>query len=505
MTNSVWLVAYRRVFSATNVAVRAQRIDTTGALVGSYLGLATSGKVCANPKVANLNLRDVFVVVWQEATSLFGDFDIVCRTVAAASGAMSAQVDVAASTSDETDPDIAGDNSLTGDAALVVYRQGDVTPIVLRRMTVAAGGAAPVLASTTTLGAINATARYPVISKSNPGDGVYFVCYAEDGSSTSFIETCAVDRSGTRLAGPVALMSGSLATGGVDRCDVDGDGTHFVVAYEKFEAAGTALRDVWCRSFDWNGTAITATTYAAALADTAGTDQRQPAVTCCGAKFAVLYTNQPYASSNNNDILVRELSPTCINCGPTSLLSGLTPTSLRQVEHSAAAASALSGGGVSDDTALIVFTESDDQPPFTSSLIAQRFEAMVGQAAVNRGGGCGYAGSIATSGGPFSPGNLSFRINLSAVPSGALPILMFAVPNNTGTCGVCTYVNGFANLYVHPVLGRCTYNWALPCGYSFAANASIEVQWVIVGSGTTPCTLFPDVALSDRLLLTLAW
>jgi len=501
-SNDIYLVVYRRVFSTTSQGLRAQRIDGSGALVGGFISIITSPGI-ANPTVANLNARDTFVVAWQSAASVIAPYDILCRSVNAANGAFSATATIASAAANEVDPDASGNNTTTDDRALIVYTV-EGSGIRLARVSVASPGATPVLASTTTVTS-GSTARWPTISKSNPSDSAYLIAYWEASATLGQIRVRACDRLGTLLGTSYFVVTnGSLITNPPGRMDVDGDGSDFVVAYEYPEGLSASFgeHDLWCRGINWNGTSLSANTTFTALDTAVNRDQRDPSVTFCRYKYIVLYADQFLTGVNNYDIRGLELSADCTSCGPNSLLTGLNTTLLRNVELAPAMASEY-GSGSDSDEAMLVFTEADDSPPFTSSLVAQRYEAMAGAPITTTGPTCGAGGQIYSSGGPFAVGNTDFQVNLSNIPPGGIPILLFAFPGSTLSCGPCTYVQNLASVFILPVGDTSSYTWSMPCSVAPYVGVSFVVQWATLNSGTTPCAALPSIAFSERMNLTL--
>ena len=83
------------------------------------------------------------------------------------------------------------------------------------------------------------------------------------------------------------------------------------------------------------------------------------------------------------------------------------------------------------------------------------------------------------------------------------PILLFAFPGSTLSCGPCTYVQNLASVFILPVGDTSSYTWSMPCSVAPYVGVSFVVQWATLNSGTTPCAALPSIAFSERMNLTL--
>ncbi|MBK8097781.1 MAG: hypothetical protein IPK26_11780 [Planctomycetes bacterium] len=501
-TNDMWLVVFRRVFSAASQAIRAQRISGAGALVGSFLSLVSTINV-NHPTVANLNLRDTFVVAWQQAPSMFEPYDIVCLSVNAATGATSVATSIAAAAGDEIHPDATGDNTTSDDEAMIAYEQPGAG-IKIASVTVAAAGAQPTLQGTTVV-TTNTAASNPAISKSQPSATTYAIVWTDVSGLNTRLRARALNRNGSLLGSEITVTTGSTLLGtGPGNVDVDGNGTEFLVVYDFTETAATnGERDVWCRGLNWNGTALTASSAFTAINTTATTDQQDPAVALCQYKYLVLYADQLLPGANNYDIRGVELGANCATCGNPIHLTGLNGSLTRNVEFRPAVASVY-GGGLASDEALVTFSEADDTLPFESSIIAHRYEALgAGGARTILGTICGAGGTIGTAGGPFAVGNTDFRVTVTGVPAGALPFLLIGFPGGEVACGSCTYVNPVSSNFLLPSGSTAAYAYRLPCSTIAFVGVTVQTQWAMFNTTTSPCPAVPTLAFSQRLRLTL--
>lgn len=502
VTNNIYLVVFRRVFGPANIAVRAQRISATGTLIGSFIFIESELEMGRSPTVCNVNLRDRFVIFWERAPIL-GQADIYCRSLDAATGSTSPILAVATSSSNEINPDAAGDNTTSDDEALVVY---EVEGVGIRGtlVTVAADGTCT-LAGTQVIR--NSTAaRRPAISNSQVSTTRYLVVWSDFASSPplsffSQIRGRAVNRDFGLLGTEVVLASTSALVSSLDNPAVDGDGSTWLLAYEAGEGLGSSAMDIWCRAVTWTGSTIAAA--AATAVDTEPiNNQVDPAVGWCGYKYVVLYAAQ-FLGSANHDIKGVEVGPDCSQCGNPFQLTGLNSTLLRNVEFMPAIASQRSGGGTSGD-ALIVFAEADDAPPFTSSIIGSRYTALgTGGTITQVGNPCGNPGVIGSSNGAFVVGNTDFRVTLTGTPASAVPFLLLGFAGGEITCGSCVYINSISAQFIPNVGGTAFYNYRLPCNTYPFVGVTVIAQWALFNTGSNPCLAIPGMSFSRRMSLTL--
>lgn len=508
-----YLIVHRRVFSATNQVMRGQRLNGDGSLLGSLLLLASADYI-HHPTVAHISGRATWVVAWETAPTIFSSTDIECCAVYALNGAVSTTTTVASGSGDETDPDAAGDTTVgvTSDSngALITYRVAG-GGIRLARVECASNGAQPTLVSTTAI-SNDASAILPAISKSNPGTSRYVVTWREPSLINVSLRARACDRLGNLLGNPVTVSSGSLLLSGLPgKSDVDGDGTDFVVLYEYGQSALSSARDIYARGIRWDGTTLITSTPATPISTVSGIDKKEPAIAFCKHKYVALYAEQFLPGTANYDIRGVELSASCTTCGPSHLLTGLNGTLLRNVEHMPAICSEISAGGDSDE-GMIVFTESDDGPPFTSSIVAHRYEALAGTPIPVLGTPCGTAATIGAEG-PFAVGNADFAITVDNLPLISLPLINVGAPGATypvGVCSNCVILNPFVTIFVPPV--GTSASWSLPIGCPTISSlgAQLDAQWSIFSPSHSTCggvglPALDRFAWTARLRLTLTY
>lgn len=490
-----YLVVWQREFSGSDIDLRSQRVSGTGLLVGGVAAVTTSADVNINPTVANVNLRDRFLVCWQVGPSVFGPWDIVGRTVAAADGSTSAVVTIAGDAGiSETDPDAGGESTNVDDDALVVWDHGLGTSGA--QVTLPSTGDPSVL--TTFVVATGNTDDFPTISKSGGSAGRYVVAWQRDfgGSSGLDIRAAAIDRNGTLLDTFQAITS--TLTQNELYPDVDGDGGRWAIVFQRQEATGSAEHDIYCVPLVLDtGTGQLSQGVAAAVEADASDDEIQPAVAFLGAKFAVTWTDenqQPF----NYSLSLREIEPgTCVLCGLEYSLS-----TSGSFSAGGEIASVLSGGGTGDQ-AFVVYHQANDAPPFDGDVNGQLIEAIgTGGAIITIGGGCGASGTI-TAVGPAALGNAGFALALTGGDLVApAAILNLNLASTAIPCQSCMITPIFFLVPLPMVAGNVLAPLPIPCDPSFV-GFTVECQFIMQNTAQTPCfKVGVGTSFSSRLRFT---
>jgi hypothetical protein len=158
-----------------------------------------------------------------------------------------------------------------------------------------------------------------------------------------------------------------------------------------------------------------------------------------------------------------------------------------------------SNNPVSTDQGMIVWMDADSSPPFSSDVVALRYEVFDGGAVTNLGGACGNGGTNGFNG-PVALGNSDLRLTLSGGGSNLL-FASIQFGNLTTTCGPCTFNNQNSYFFVLGVSGAGSFPLAIPCGPGYL-GLNIWTQWAVFLSGVNPCGTIPagaDVSFSNRL------
>jgi len=158
--------------------------------------------------------------------------------------------------------------------------------------------------------------------------------------------------------------------------------------------------------------------------------------------------------------------------------------------------------GADDDEVLLAFARHDVTPPLDGDVVIQLAEAVgPGGSVVDVGGGCG-PGGVATVSGPVALGNPAFAVELDGADAVAtLALLNVAAPGAAIPCGSCSFLAP-GLLFAQPVVAGGAVQ-ALPIlNDASLLGATVEAQWAVLPTASSPCALFATVAMSNRLSLT---
>jgi len=476
-TAGVYLVAWRRSTSATDQDLRAQRITTDGTFVGSLISITNTATSEIRPAVATLNQPNRFVVAWQSATSPFGPWSVLARSIAADTGALGTTVTVASS---GIDPAVCGDRDTTSSQATIAWHAQGVG-IRARTASVDAAGTIT-LGNVATLQSAGNVHSGPSIGKSNTPGRVTVVTWETTQTSGNSLFALAVDHAATAV-GPV-LPIVLDAAGTIDHA-VDGDGQQFFVAMRS--------GSLHCARLVWNGASL-----ALVVSTTVpgSTDARLPAVGWLGDRCLVAWQH-PTANPFDSQVQARVFAPDCTICSqPITVPTASTPN-----QQAPAIATHYAAANLQLD-ALLAWNETTSTAPFVGNVGAQRFTRMVGAPPTVLGPGCGGGGGTAGTNGPFALGNTQFRFTLTgADPTATWAILTMNTGEPPVVCG-CTFTQPVVTFVVPPVGGNADFLFAVPCKASLLA-IQLEYQWLSWGVAASPCPLVPNLVSSDRVLLTL--
>lgn len=482
------MFVFRRRYSSGDADILLGRLSA-GASFGGVSVLEGTAALPGAPTIGWLQGRSQAIAAWSQQTSPLAPSDIWAAAVRP-NGVVTHVVAVAATAVAETEPDLPSEND-SGFGTTLIFR--NPTGIQLQRLIVDAAGQVIPAAISTLYG--DPTARQPAISKSHraneprvvtwlAGHGPYHVVVVPCDGFAAMTPAVIVATSNTELNNP----------------DVDGRGNQYVVAWDEVEVSGSA-RDVRLRGYSWSAGQLVATTAATTITPP-GTDEGTPAVAFHG-KFLICYTSV-FPLSSNSDVRGLEVSPSCTACGSSFVLTGLNQTLGRNLETAPVIASACSALNTSTSRAAwILFAELEDTPPFASTLVAQRHTATgAGGAVVTDGSDCG-AGTIGSSGGGFAVANPDFAFTLTGAPPATVPFLLLGFPGGETPCGPCTVTSIAAATFVPPTGGVITSPYPLSCSAHPFLGITLQAQWALFGSPTSPCPAAAGLTFSARLRVTL--
>jgi hypothetical protein len=384
-----YLVVWTRAFAITDMDIRGQRVSEAGTLSGSLLFIETgaTSAMATSPAVGNCRFAGAYLVAWESAAGLFSDRDLVCRSVNAITGALSANtVTLAATTANEDNPAIGGEASLIDDEVLVVYSVAG-SGIRGRQVNVSASGNPFAVglqidisdATTTSWEDMN-----PAISKGGGYGNTWLVAWERYFSTAATpyydVRYLLVDRNLTLLT-PITALTASTATSET-HIGVDGDGAKFAVVYEQELAAGGDT-NVYAHHV------VNGALFGAGLVDSAAIpvatsvfNESDPDVVYTGLSFVCAWIGTSILSSNSPIVMqsldVVDLSP----CGSAVSFSSAT------LDYDFPVLSSSAGSTLNVFGNVLCVVQGRDTSSSPGVILAQLYQPMVG---VNTelGGGCG--------------------------------------------------------------------------------------------------------------------
>lgn len=491
----LYLVAWKRRFSAFDHDIYAQFVTPAGVPQGTTIWVDSTVDVSSRPRVGSVPTSNQYVVVYEKSVSPFGPFAVVCRTLQP-NGTLGAIATIAPSTSNAHHAAVGSEITNADDEVLVAYQTS--SGIEVREVTVPAAGA--LVVGTPLQLSTSPNAATPEISRSGGILGYWMAVWSDSPGLNVQIFGAVVDRT-------MALRAtGQLTSNVLDETHpaVDGDGSTFVLAYQQQEIPLGANHDIRGARLQFTGSAITVITVDVPIEATAGQDERNPHTTWLGPKHCVVFEEQ--IGTTNTGIGAWLVDDTCVVCNTKIVLDGLNTTVARNREHTPRVGGRwqFALNGVYDD-GLIVFTEADDVPPFTGSIVCQSVEALgPGTAAVQAGPGCGNGGNAFPGGGsPFVIGSQYFAFHVNGLEPSAVPFLSIGFPGPTLGCGACALTDPLSFRFIPNVGGAANSPYPVTCNAAFV-GITFEFQWVSFVTSQSPCPSAPGLSASNRVRLTLS-
>jgi hypothetical protein len=490
-----YLVVWRRTFSAASSAVRGQRLDGAGALIGGTVFFGSSGLVTSGPRVADANHGSRFAVSWVQQQ--FAQDDLYVQVCTPTTGALSTAVRGATDALDAlTDVDIGGELLKNPYKQVMVVWDRAGQGIEGATFDVDATGD-PMLTATFGIAADIFGFSFnskPSISRTAGGNaGAYAVAWLRKpllGDSDPYVTL--VGRDGTLLTSSTRLFD---TTDSEIAVDVDGGGlagADYVVAAITDTSTFEIARAVSVR---WNGSLtvgapVTLSTSAAGSA---------PAVGWRPGKAYVAWEDNAILSHSVR--LIGLDAATCITCegstfvGPQPLST--TPTT------SVGLCMAASGGNYEDSRGLVVWNNESPGPSTEQDVLARTLDAFgTGSLVQNVGGGCGLAGTQAAPW-PAALGNGYFTLQVTgADPQSTIALLNLNAVQGKIPCGPCQILPFLVTVPVPVTAGGAGFILPLPCDPGLAGGV-LETQWTVITPSGSQCVLVPGVSFSNILRITL--
>lgn len=420
-SESVYLVVWHRRFSTNDTDVRGQRLDASDlSLLGGVFGIRTHTTIASEfAKVAVVSARDRFVVAWRERSN--GNQFIAACSVSLA-GAVSPAIQAVAGTDAFGNLDLGGDHHDLGTWATMVYSNITQGRIEYVRLVIGSDGTLSNLGR-----GILAAGESPSISSDGGVDGRFLVVWSHRaGFSDFWVEGALIDRFTNFLATVPVSTSGGAAEVGPH---VDGDGLHWVVAYER-RPAGTP-GDVVARWITFDARSNTAYMDAETLVAGGSDIQNAPRVCFLFGDALITYLDQ--RTGLVYDAFVRSIDHfSCAPCEGTFALATAPASGLLR----GFAASASSGGG-----GVLLWEEQNSSS--VGAIKAQAWGWGTG-AVIGTVADCGpdVYGTCARR------GNSAFALRLEhATPN--VPALLMVGPSFDTLCGTgCPIVDPFRGFVV---------------------------------------------------------
>lgn len=484
-TNGVYLVVYEYVFSASDTDIYAQRVGTDGTLVGARITIDASGLNDIDPQVANVTLRDRFVVVWNR--QLAGQGDVFGCSVDAATGAVGATVGLVTGSDDVGRADVGGEATDADQDAICVWDNGTQDRIEAGQIGVNADGSI-FLQDVTTIASPNVL--NPRISKSGGTTGRHLIVWMHDFGVGDYDPLGAiVDRELTLLV-PFLSFDGAVNT--TANVDADGDGVSWVAAWQVKEAS-TVQNDIAARSVQFVSPAsATMGSSLVLVSAVTNVNESNPSVCWTGDATLIGYENSGIAGSSANYVHSID-SVSCADCeGRTRVVTSLTD------DYAITGASRRSGGEAVDEALFAV-----ERRGANFDVLATRWQGADGvstvvQASCGSNGGSTYASCARA-------GYAGFAVRcVDAVPN-TTAILVLSRHQSSITCGPCRFVPDPYAGYVHFTTtdssGKATFATAIPPSVA-AFGVDFYLQWILVEPVTPGCYLFgSDLSTALRTVI----
>lgn len=502
LSNNVYLVVWQNRYSTIDIDVYGQRLNgSTGAVVGGSFTLDFTTLTCTTPRVANVNTTNQFLCVWQQGASGFGPWDIAGRRIDAAAGTLSATVLIASSGDNEMTPCVSGEAAAADNEVIVAWKN-QTNGIEARQVTVTAAGN-PVNDPTVVLFAATLFAGPPTLSKCGGTVGRHVIAWSDGFITDTEIYAQCIDRN-LNLLGTLRTVTANTVNDSFP--SIDGDGTDFLVVWAQAEAAANPRSNLRMEGLRYNGATLVTVINERSVSSVAGIDESTPDVCYLGRKYGVVYRSEVTGLPLYDDTFLQIIEgPTLELCGPRFMLDGLNATANSNYENVQRCVGKYAGSGsTTNDEAMAVFGEALNVPPFSSVVIATRFEGVgPGGPIVNLGAGCGSLGLHDTTGGGFALGNNTFTYRCNGVSTFDVMFLSLAFPVPPLVCGGCTLVNPASFAFqANPGTGTVTSVFALPCNPIYLGTP-LDSQWVAFNSTGMLCPIAPGLSASNRLRATL--
>lgn len=485
-----YVVAWERILAANDVDVHLAVVDPNGGVVTTAV-LPTGGPSLWNPAVAAVEPTGRVLVVCQEGDPVLGPsmlraFSIQLSSAGAFVGGFSSSM--LTFNSFDTDPAVGGHLSLaSNDRALLTWVRGGTE---LRAMLVRVSGGGPPQAVFETSLDAGLAIEAPAVSPSVANGGWCVVYSAFPPAYGNWILGVKVVDTG----GGVVHSAGIGSTPSDYRNpDVAVDGSTWMVVHEVHYAWGE--KDLAVLRLEDLGGSLGLTP--ASVLGSPGPDDVDPTLVWLGGKFGVYWTRT--SPSGDDDVVGTSLSPDgLLTCEPQLVLLDDPSAALGQVAVDAPAPDP--SGAVAH--ALLSWEETTLGASLDGDVLAQLVQPYLDGPILDLGGGCGGGGLASVRG--VASGNPAAVFELiGADPTASVALLnIVPSPGPTLTCGPCVGLLPGSTFSTDLAVGFASLTLPVPCNPA-AIGAKLDAQWIVLPTVTSPCPSFANLAVSNRLEVTI--
>ncbi len=483
VSSNTYLVVFEREVGTLR-QIRGRRLSSTGQPLGSVFAINTSDTSKYAPSVANINARNAFVVSWDEGGNIRATGVTTAGIVLNTTG-----ITVAGGSNLRYGNDLGGD-STNGENVICVWSDYTQRQIQARKIRisstsfVALPGPVHVIESDDQWGL-----NTPSISKSGGDIGRYFVAWTElDGKNEIYGR--AIDSEMTPIGSTLRFTNDNYFQ---QNPSVDGNGTHWVVAWEQSELTTTSPKDIVARSVE-----VSTINNAARLASSAvtvhgdsNTDENSPDVAWLGNSALVAFSLQ--VSLFDRDVLAVSIDPyNCQSCEGTSPIEiGADSAAFPSI------GTPFSGGGAGDEAVAV--WQSHPASGGDRLIYSRRFVAVDGLIQ-DLGGRCGAGGTAMV--GCARPGQPGFAHRLAGARTNSLALLVLGYERIDLPCGPCTLIpnpfSGFGFSTTTDFDGDASVAMPLPFSSSLEGLVFYD-QWLVLSPAAQCAPLGTDLSNALRV------
>lgn len=468
-------------------SIRLKLFDgtTRSGISGGDVGVSVGTSDNINPRVAYIAKSGLFVVVWQ--TDANGNWDIMCRTYDPTAKALGPATPVATSTADEITPDIAGDGTKVGDDAVVVW---DNEGLGILGATIKA----PNL-TTVTVGTAQTLSPGPAPLNNNPsisrsGGAGRRVAVVWELSGPSMVVR-AYDMA-------LAPASATLSIGITHAFpQIDGDGTDFLIVFQRPQPNQPTLGDIWCCSVKVPLVAqvpMTLTVPPRALG-TQPNDEMRPTVAFVGGSYLTAW-----GVKNLNDQFgkcqIQTVTPDCNTCGTGWLVQ--FGNRLRTASQQAIGSAYNSDAATTQRRARVLYDTGFIRNNAPASLCQKVNFDVVGGGTSNVAANCGTGGTLSIPE-PFAFGEV-ITASLTGADANATSALFVVGIQGKRTqfpCATCRVLLGLVIVGVPVTGGQVRVPARIPCDATLN-NFELDFQYVVFTPTSSPCpATLPGLSTSN--------